>query len=58
MDWFLYDNGLRHERVKVAESQLSFLMKNNIINVEKYNSYCVLVCALIQQLKSSKFYLR
>ena len=24
MDWFLYDNGLRHERVKEAESTIHF----------------------------------
>ena len=24
MDWFLYDNGLRHERVNVALSELPF----------------------------------
>ena len=25
MDWFLYDNGLRHERVKYANTQIYFL---------------------------------
>ena len=25
MDWFLYDNGLRHERVKAIQAILQFL---------------------------------
>ena len=27
MDWFLYDNGLRHERVKVQLGRMSFQVR-------------------------------
>ena len=29
MDWFLYDNGLRHERVKYDKSRFEDLVKQN-----------------------------
>ena len=31
MDWFLYDNGLRHERVKPKHLQLNFYILYQII---------------------------
>ena len=34
MDWFLYDNGLRHERVKSIK---------RLISIEIYSVYCDLV---------------
>ena len=29
MDWFLYDNGLRHERVNVTKTKYSFFHKTS-----------------------------
>ena len=29
MDWFLYDNGLRHERVKIAEVKKTVWFRSN-----------------------------
>ena len=33
MDWFLYDNGLRHERVKHAVSFTKFPDQKNLLNL-------------------------
>ena len=50
MDWFLYDNGLRHERVKVQ--MISFRFRNSydlffraklLVNFTEMND-CVLFC--------------
>ena len=40
MDWFLYDNGLRHERVKKAilRKSLRRCYESNIIG--KFNDFC------------------
>ena len=42
-------------KIEVAESELSLLLKNNIMLVRNtvVSSYCILI--IIQQLKSSKF---
>ena len=37
MDWFLYDNGLRHERVK-----LDFKVRINLYYFTKFSLLCVL----------------
>ena len=31
MDWFLYDNGLRHERVKGNQSEISSFDYNTLV---------------------------
>ena len=31
MDWFLYDNGLRHERVKMFADQVCRCRQNNAV---------------------------
>ena len=35
MDWFLYDNGLRHERVKFKLFAVSFEFFENVITSQK-----------------------
>ena len=43
MDWFLYDNGLRHERVKCLRESgtrvLTLLYKNITMKDDKYLCY-------------------
>ena len=36
MEWFLYDNGLRHEKVKLGQFSLAEALKT-IISVENYH---------------------
>ena len=33
MDWFLYDNGLRHERVNVVGGRLASLLSPVLFNI-------------------------
>ena len=37
MDWFLYDNGLRHERVKKTFSMIVNMNSNYFILIHKLN---------------------
>ena len=39
MDWFLYDNGLRHERVKYCVMNTDQISENSFMNIEYENEY-------------------
>ena len=44
MDWFLYDNGLRHERVKMRESQKVMLLGLTIDNCLTFKDHNNTLC--------------
>ena len=41
MDWFLYDNGLRHERVKSYVVEIPILVNLVIITLSNDRLYCM-----------------
>ena len=47
MDWFLYDNGVRHERVKTGIISLLFLSLHVFIPLGFYNNYFRILLSIV-----------